>query len=111
MSLVSLALIIADKFTDGIVTWKLVALRFARLFRLMPLLPVVELVVVVVVPLVVVVGVVVLMLSCSWIVMLLGGLMPRVWERSLLTCMIAISIMTSGRALSRSSTNFSARAI
>ena len=38
-------------------------------------------------------------------------LKPRVRDRSLLTCITAISIMTSGRALSRSSTSFSASAI
>src|SRR5690242_13889020 len=104
---------IADRLADGIVTWKLVAFRFARLFRLMPFVPVVDVEGVSVVPLFVVVGVFifVLILSCNWIDTLVGGLMPRVWERSLLTCMTAMSMMTSGRALSRSSTNFSAKAI
>ena len=42
---------------------------------------------------------------------LVGGLKPRVRDLSLLTCITAMSTITSGRALSRSSTNFSASAI
>ena len=85
--------------------------QVTSVFRLMSLLVPEELVGVVVVPVVVVVVLVVLMLSCSCTVALVGGLKPRVRDLSLLTCMMAMSIMTSGRALSRSSTNFSARAI
>src|SRR6516162_9826907 len=105
ISLVSLAPITADRFAGGIVTWKFSAVRLARVLRLIPLL-VVPVVTVAEFPLPVVPVVVVLlvlMLLCSWTVALVGGLMPKVRERSLLTCMMAISIMTSGRALSRSS--------
>src|SRR6476660_6012182 len=90
ISLVSLALITAERFAAGIVTWKLVAFRFARLLRLMPGLLVPLLWVTVpprpafVVPVVVVV--VLLMLLCGWMVALVGGLRPSVRERSLLTC-------------------------
>ena len=63
-----------------------------------------------VVPVVVVV-VVVLILLCRVTVALVGGFNPRVRDLSLLTCKTAISTTTSGRALSRSSTSFSASAI
>ena len=63
----------------------------------------------VVVPVVVVV--VLLMLLCKVTVALVGGSNPKVRDWSLLTCMMAMSTMTSGRALSRSSTSFSASAI
>ena len=59
----------------------------------------------------VVAGVVVLRLLCSVTVALVGGFSPSVRDRSLLTCMMAMSTITSGRALSRSSTSFSASAI
>ena len=56
--------------------------------------------------------VVVLMLGCNCIVMLVGGLMPRVLSRlSRLTCITATSTSTSGFARSRSSTSFCASAI
>ena len=57
----------------------------------------------------VVVVVVWLMLGCSVTVALVGGLRPKVRDLSLLTCITAMSTMTSGRALSRSSTSFSAK--
>src|SRR5208282_1364274 len=100
--------ITAERFAEGIVTWKSVAFRFPRVFRLSPVLP--ELLVLVVVPVVVVVGVV-LILLCRDTVALVGGLSPSVRDLSLLTCSTAISTITSGRALSRSSTSFSASAI
>src|ERR1039458_8651535 len=64
MSLLLLSLIRKFAVADGIVTWKLVALRWAKLFRLMLPVPVVGVVVVPVVP-VVVVLVVVTLLSCN----------------------------------------------
>ena len=80
------------------------------MLRLMPVVPVLEVTVPPVPELVVPVVVVVeLMLSCRVMVALVGGLNPSVRDRSLLTCMTAMSTMTSGRALSRSSTSFSAR--
>src|SRR5580704_7238371 len=104
MSLVSESPITADKLADGIVTWKSVAFRFPNVFKFNP--PVLELELVVVVLPAVVVGVVVLMLLCKATVALVGGLNPRVRDLSLLTCMTAMSIITSGRALSRSSTSY-----
>src|SRR5579864_1719315 len=113
MILVSLLLITAERFAEGIVTWKSVAFRLPSVFKFKPdvLLPVV--VGVVTVPFALVVGwtAVLLILFCRVTVALVGGFKPSVRDLSLLTCMTAISIMTSGRALSRSSTSFSASAI
>src|SRR5580704_18246577 len=98
ISLVSESPITAERLAEGIETWKLVALRLARLFRLIPLVvpePVVDVVV-----LVEVVAVVLLMLLCRLTVALVGGLRPRVRDRSLLICITSMSMMTSGRALS-----------
>jgi len=47
----------------------------------------------------------------GYTVALVGGLNPSVRDLSLLTCKTAMSTITSGRALSKSSTNFSASAI
>src|ERR1017187_8774176 len=105
MSFVSLLLITADRLADGIVTWKSVAFRLPSVFRFSPVVdPVVVATPVEVVP--VVVGVVVFRLLCSVTVALVGGLRPNVRDLSLLTCMMAMSTITSGRALSRSSTVF-----
>src|SRR5271169_726424 len=100
MSFVSLLLITADRLADGITTWKLVAFRLPRVFRFSPAVvpwvtvaPVPELVV----PVVVVVE---LMFDCKVTVALVGGLNPKVLDRSLLTCITAMSTITSGRALS-----------
>jgi hypothetical protein len=60
---------------------------------------------------VVAVLVVVLILFCKATVALVGGLIPRFRVLSRRTCMMATSTITSGRALSRSPTNFSASAI
>src|SRR5271166_5167188 len=73
MILVLLSLNNAVAVACGIVTWKSVAFRLARVFRLMPLL---EVDVVVVLPVVLVP--VVLMLFCSCTERLVGGLIPRV---------------------------------
>src|SRR5215469_101574 len=99
----------ADRLAEGIVTWKSVAFKVPKVLRLIPFD---EVPVVLVVPVVVgvAIGLVVLRLLCNVTVALVGGLRPSVRERSLLTCMIAISTITSGRALSRSSTIFWARA-
>src|SRR5215467_1432041 len=109
MILVSLSPMIADAVIPGIVMVKSVAFRLPMRFRLMLLVADVLLdefvVVVPFVPLVPVVGVV-LMLLFSEMLVLVGGVMPKVRVRSLLTCMTTISITTSGFALSRSSTNF-----
>src|ERR1700677_484105 len=81
MTLVSVSLINAVAVAVGIVTWKSVALRLASEFRLMPV-EVLE-----VVDVVVVVDVVetdVLTFGCSVTPMLVGGLMPRVCDLSLL---------------------------
>src|SRR6202034_4006056 len=110
ISLVSLLLITADKLAEGIVTWKSVAFRLPKVLRLSPLV-VLEVEVVVLVVAVVLGVVVEAILLCRVTVALVGGLKPRVLERSLLTCITAMSTITSGRALSRSSTNFSASAI
>src|SRR5579864_345639 len=110
ISLVSLLLRTADRLAEGMVTWKSVAFRLPRVLRFNPVLlePVVvgEVVVVPVIGLVVVVLVVVLlMLLCNVRVALVGGFNPRVRDLSLLTCITAMSMITSGRALSRSSTS------
>src|SRR6202162_5083504 len=111
MSLVLLSLKSAVAVAGGIVTVKSVAFRFPSRFRLtwFAVPEVLELLVLVVV--LVVLVVLVLRLFCSATVALVGGLMPRLWVLSRLTCMIATSTITSGRALSRSPTNFFARAI
>src|SRR5215469_3532737 len=113
MILVSLSPMIADAVMPGIVIVKSVAFRLPMRFRLMLLVDDVlldELEVVVPVPFVPVVGVVFTLLF-SEILVLVGGVMPKVRVRSLLTCITTISITTSGFALSRSSTNFCASAI
>src|SRR5256885_12317854 len=95
MSLVSVSPMTTDKLADGIVTWKLLAFRVAISLRLSPVeVPVVTVPVVPepVVPVVVVVGV---MLLCSCTVALVGGFRPRVRDLSLLTCITAISTITS----------------
>src|SRR5258708_27699919 len=84
------------------VTWKSVAFRLPSVFRFRPFVEF-DGVPPVVTPFVVVVGVVVVLrLFCKVTVALVGGLNPRVRDRSLLTCITAMSITTSGRALSRS---------
>ena len=105
---VSLSPITADKLAAPIETWKSVAFRLPRVFNSRP--PALE--PVLVVPVVEVVEVVlVLILLCKVTVALLGGRNPKVRDLSLLTCKTAMSTTTSGRALSKSSTSFSARAI
>ena len=89
-------------------TWKSVAFKLPNVFRFSPVVPLVPVVPVVVV---VEVEVVEFRLLCSVTVALVGGLSPSVRERSLLTCITAMSTITSGLALSRSSTSFSASAI
>jgi len=105
INLVSVSPITVDRLAEGIVTAKLLAFRVARVFRLIPagVLDVVEVVVVL--------EETGFRLLCSAREALVGGLKPRVLERSLLICITAMSMMTSGRALSRSSTSFSASAI
>ena len=108
MSLVLLSLNSAVAVAGGMVTVKSVAFRFPRRLRLtwFAVPEVVELV-----PVVVEVPLVVLRLFCKATVALVGGLIPRFRVLSRLTCIMATSTMTSGRALSRSLTNFSASAI
>ena len=101
MSLVSLSFMTAERLADGMTTWKLVAFRLPSVLRLIPFCPVPWVIVApvpeVVVPVVVVV---LLMFDCKVTVALVGGSNPKVRDLSLLTCMIAMSTMTSGRALS-----------
>jgi len=98
----------------GIVMVKSVAFKLLIWFRLswfgVPVVLAVEPVVrlLVVLPVFVVVLV---MLFCKATVALVGGLMPRVLDLSRLICSTATSTMTSALALSRSPTNFWARAI
>src|SRR5882762_10072644 len=109
MSLVLLSLKRACTEACGMVTWKSVAFKLAKLLRLMlPLLlelfeEVLELE---------------LLeedddgvtLGCSVTLADVGGLMPRFRTLSRLTCMMATSTITSGLALSISLMSFSARA-
>src|ERR1700687_614472 len=90
MILVLLSLNNAVAVAGGIVTWKSVAFRLARVFRLMLFDD--DDVLVVVVPVVVVVVGVVFMLFCSATVTLVGGLTPRVCILSRLTRITANSI-------------------
>src|SRR5271157_2379018 len=93
ITLVSLSFIKAVAVAGGIVIWKSVAFKLARVFRLMAFDD--DDVVVVVVELEEEL-VLVLMLGCNCTVALVGGLMPSVCDLSRLTCMTAISINTSG---------------
>src|SRR5579862_9532040 len=105
MIFVSLSPMIADAVMPGIVIVKSVAFKLPIRFKLIPPFePVLEVELVVVV-VAVVLGVV-LMLLFSEMLVLVGGVIPKVRERSRLTCITTISITTSGLALSRSSTSF-----
>src|ERR1035437_6468623 len=77
ISLLSLSLYKKFAVAAGMVTWKFVALRCARLFRLrLPVVPVVAVPPVPALPFTVVVVVVVLF-ACNCTLTLVGGLMPR----------------------------------
>src|SRR5579864_6790877 len=105
MILVSLSPMIADAVIPGMVIVKSVAFRFPIRFRLIPpLLVALDWLTVPVPPAApVAVVVVVLMLLFNEILVLVGGVIPKVRDLSRLTCMTTMSITTSGLALSRSS--------
>src|SRR5215469_447443 len=111
MILVSLSPMIAVAVMPGIVIVKSVAFRSPMRLRLIPPLEDEDVELEVLDVVVVVLVVVVLMLLFRAMVVLVGGVMPKVRERSRLTCMTTMSMTTSGLALSRSSTNFCASAI